>query len=259
MTLSRILLLLISAVALSAQARLKFEVATIKPAAANAASNRIMSVEPNRIALQMTLRNLISYAFGSGLSTGLRVSGGPDWMDRNRYDVVGLAEGHPAQGEFRAMVRALLEERFALKTHLATEIVDVYALMPSRSDGQLGPKVAKWNGTCVGGGKPNLDDPKMPSCGARYRLPTLYLDGATMAAAAEMLSAQRQVVGRVVQDRTGLSGRYKMELEFQFLPPDPEGISIFTAVREQWGLKLEPAKGSVELVVVDRAELPTEN
>lgn len=80
-----------------------------------------------------------------------------------------------------------------------------------------------------------------------------------MFAAAEMLSVQRQALGRVVEDRTGLTGRYKMELEFQLAPLDPAGPSLFTAVREQWGLKLEPAKGSLEVVVIDSAQPPTEN
>ena len=80
-----------------------------------------------------------------------------------------------------------------------------------------------------------------------------------MFSVAEMLSVQRQALGRIVEDRTGLTGRYKMELEFQFAPPDADGPSIFTAVREQWGLKLEPAKGSLEVVIVDSAQPPTEN
>jgi uncharacterized protein (TIGR03435 family) len=102
----------------------------------------------------------------------------------------------------------------------------------------------------------------------------MFLEGVTMFAVAEMLSVQRQSLGRIVEDRTGLMGRYKMELEFQFAPPRPgqpaappdpaalpdnAGPSIFTAVREQWGLKLEPAKGSLEVLVVDSAQPPTAN
>jgi uncharacterized protein (TIGR03435 family) len=82
-----------------------------------------------------------------------------------------------------------------------------------------------------------------------------------MFAVAEMLSlpASRNLLGRIVEDRTALTGRYKMELEFPFAPPDPAGPSLFTAVREQWGLKLEPTKGPLEVVVVDSAQAPTEN
>jgi hypothetical protein len=90
---------------------------------------------------------------------------------------------------------------------------------------------------------PAEDDPETPRCTAVFRPPGMFLEGVTMFAVAEMLSTQRQALGRIVEDRTGLTGRYKMELEFQFAPLDPDGPSLFTAVRKQWGLKLGPAKG----------------
>ena len=151
------------------------------------------------------------------------------------------------------------EERFALKTHMETQTIDVYALLPVRSDGKLGPRVEPWDGTCGGHTTPRDDDPKMLRCPSPFRPDGIFLEGGTMFAAAEMLSVQRQALGRIVEDRTGLTGRYKMELEFQLAPLDPGGPSLFTAVREQWGLKLEPAKGSLEVVVVDSAQPPTEN
>jgi uncharacterized protein (TIGR03435 family) len=89
-----------------------------------------------------------------------------------------------------------------------------------------------------------------------------------MFAVAEIWSVQRQALGRIFEDRTGLTDRYKMELEFPFAPARPgpsiaptdfDGPSSFSAVREQWGLKLEPAKGSLEVLVVDAAQPPTEN
>jgi uncharacterized protein (TIGR03435 family) len=105
----------------------------------------------------------------------------------------------------------------------------------------------------------------MPPVNAFFRLPRMFLEGVTMFAVAEMLSVQRQAVGRIVEDRTGLTGRNKMDLKFQFASPSPgqastapdsDGPSIFTAVREQWGLKLEPSEGSLEVVVVDGAQPP---
>jgi uncharacterized protein (TIGR03435 family) len=251
-----------------AQPPSKFEVATIKLAPPGAPLNRMVPGDPGRISFQMTLRNLIYYAYGNGLSTALRVSGGPDWVSRTVYDVQGLAPGSATQRQFRAMLRALLEERFALKTHTETQSIDVFALVPSRTDGKLGPKVEAWDGVCKSGSPPGEDDPKTPLCTAAFRPPGMFLDGVTMFAVAEMLSVQRPSLGRIVEDRTGLTGRYRMELEFQFAPlragqpaapADPEGPSIFTAVREQWGLKLEPSKGSLEVIVVDSAQPPTEN
>jgi uncharacterized protein (TIGR03435 family) len=268
MTFTKVSFFFFLATPVFAQPALKFEVATIKPAPPDAAVNRVVPGSPGRISFQMTLRNLIYYAYGNGLSTALRVSGGPDWINRTVYDVQGLAQGNPTQRQFRAMLRTLLEERFALKTHAETQSIDVYALVPARSDGKLGPKVEVWDGTCGGRTPPQDDDPKTPRCNTSFRPPGMFLEGVTMFAVAEMLSVQRQAVGRIVEDRTGLTGRYKMELEFQFAPPPPgqpaappdsDGPSIFTAVREQWGLKLEPTKGSLEVVVVESAQPPTEN
>jgi len=259
MILSNLIFFPLLAASMLAQPALKFEVATIKPAPPDAALNRVVQVDPSRISFQMTLRNLIYYAYGNGLSTALRVSGGPDWIGKTVHDVQGLAPGTATPRQFRMMLRTLLEERFALKTHTETQTIDVFALVPVRSDGKLGPKVKPWDGTCKGQPPPREDDPKMPRCPSPFRPDGIFLEGGTMFAAAEVLSVQRQALGRIVEDQTGLAGRYNMELEFQLSPPDPNGPSLFTAVREQWGLKLEPAKGPLEVVVVDSAQPPTEN
>ncbi|MEO8099819.1 MAG: TIGR03435 family protein [Acidobacteriota bacterium] len=268
MTLSRPILFILLAASAFAQPALQFELATIKPAAPNAVGNRVVPTGPGRISFQnMTLRLLIYYAYGNGLSTALSVSGGPDWMNKDRYTIEGQAQGSPTQLQFRFMLRALLEERFALKTHYETRPIDVYALLPARSDGKLGPKVQDWDGTCAGR-KPasDEDDPKTPRCTALFRSPGMFLEGVTMFAVAEMLSLPQPALGRIVEDRTGLTGRYKLELEFEFAParpgqvaPDSPRPSIFTAVREQWGLKLEPAKGSLQVLVVESVQPPTEN
>lgn len=73
------------------------------------------------------------------------------------------------------MLRALLEERFALKTHTETQSIDVYALVPARSDGKLGPKVEAWDGTCVSGAPPTEDDPATPRCLAVFRPPGMVV------------------------------------------------------------------------------------
>jgi uncharacterized protein (TIGR03435 family) len=96
----------------------KFEVATVKPAAPNDSASGVMpGASPGRIEFRnMTLRLLIYQAYGSGLSTAMSVSGGPDWMNRNRYTIEAVAQGDPTDHDYRAMLRSLLEERFGLKT-----------------------------------------------------------------------------------------------------------------------------------------------
>lgn len=222
------------------------------------------STSPGRIEFRnMTLRLLIYQAYGSGLSTAMSVSGGPDWMNRNRYTIEALAQGNPTDRDYRAMLRNLLEDRFALKTHTETREIDVYVLTPDRTDRKLGPKVMPWRGTCVSGKEPRPEgDPTMPRCTAAFRPPGLILEGVTMIPVAEMLSTQRRLLGRIVQDRTWLAGPYNIELEFDFQAanqPDYNGPSIFTVLKEQLGLKLEASKGPLQVLVVESASAPSEN
>lgn len=243
---------------------LKFEVATVKPAAPNdSVSGVIPSSSPGRIEFRnMTLRLLIYQAYGSGLSTAMSVSGGPDWINRNRYTIEALAQGNPTDHDYRAMLRSLLEERFALKTHTETREIDVYALALDRADRKLGPKVKPWSGACASGKEPRAEDPAMPRCMGAFRPPGLVLEGVTMIPVAEMLSTQRRLLGKIVQDRTGLPGPYNIDFEFDFAAanqPDYTGPSIFTALKEQLGLKLEPSKGQLQVLVVESAGAPDEN
>ncbi len=245
--------------------QLKFEAATVKPAAANDATSGVMpSASPGRIEFRnMTLRLLVYQAYGSGLSTAMSVSGGPDWINRNRYTIEAVAQGNPTDRDYRAMLRSLLEERFSLKTHRETREIDVYGLATDRADKKTGPKVKPWSGTCASGREPRPEgDPTMPRCMGAFRAPGLVLEGVTMFPLAEMLSTQRALLGRIVQDRTGLAGPYNIELEFDFRAanqPDYTGPSIFTALKEQLGLKLEASKGPLDVLVVESASLPDEN
>ena len=245
--------------------QLKFDAATVKPAAPNDTNSGAMpSASPGRIEFRnMTLRLLIYQAYGSGLSTAMNVSGGPEWINRNRYTIEAVAQGNPTDRDYRAMLRSLLEERFKLKTHREAREIDVYGLVPDSGDGKPGPNVKPWSGTCASGKEPRPDgDPTMPRCMGAFRTPGLVLEGVTMIPVAEMLSTQRALLGRIVQDRTGLAGPYNIELEFDFQAanrPDYTGPSIFTALKEQLSLKLEASKGPLEVLVVDSASLPDEN
>jgi uncharacterized protein (TIGR03435 family) len=244
--------------------QVSFEVATVKPAAPNDAfSSTTPNVGPGRLEFRnATLRTMIYWAYGSGLSTAVNVSGGPDWINRNRYTIEATAGGNPTDRDYRAMLRGLLEERFELKAHRQSREIDVYALLPARADGKLGPKVKPWSGTCAGGRAPRAEDPAMPRCAGAFRAPGLVLEGVSMIPLAEMLSTQRRLLGKIVQDRTGLAGPYDIELEFDFnaaSQPDYSGPSIFTALKEQLGVRLEAAKGPLEVIVMDGASTPGDN
>jgi uncharacterized protein (TIGR03435 family) len=99
----------------------------------------------------------------------------------------------------------------------------------------------------------------MPRCSVGYRPGGIALDGVTMFSVAEFLSLplSRAQLGNITVDQTGLTGRYTMDLDYQF--GDPTGPSLSTAVREQWGLRIVPSQGPFKAVIIERAQLPTEN
>jgi uncharacterized protein (TIGR03435 family) len=273
MTCSKLIFFPLLAASVFAQPALKFEVATIKLADPNAAArNQMLRTAPNRMSIpSMTLSWMIYTAWGEGMNTSATVTRGPDWVNRTAYAVEGLAHEPATQRQFQAMLRTLLEDRFGLKIRTETKSGSIYAMVLDRSDGKLGPKVQPWDGTCVGGRMPSPDDdPAYPRCLSGYIAPGLRLDGATIYSAADLLSLpmSRTLLGRVVQDRTGLTGRYKMELEYKFTAPRPldptapvdnSQPSLFTAIREQWGLKLEPAQGPFKVFAIESVHRPAEN
>jgi uncharacterized protein (TIGR03435 family) len=255
-----------------AERRLAFEAATIKLAAPDAVRNRVMPSAPNRLNIpSMTLVWLVYTAYGDGgLNTAMRVTGGPDWVNKTAFAVEGVASAPPTPRQKRLMLQTLLEDRFALKLRVETSSANVLTLVLDRPDGKLGAKVKEWDGTCQRGKPTEEDDPAAPRCLSGYLAGKLSLDGATMFSVAEALSLPqgRQLLGNIVVDQTGLKGRYTMELDYQFAPPRPldpakppefAGPSLFTAVREQWGLRIVPGQGPFKAAVIESARLPAAN
>jgi uncharacterized protein (TIGR03435 family) len=251
--------------------KLAFEAATIKLAAPDAIRNRVMPTGPSRLSIpSMSLVWLIYTAYGDGgFNTAMRVTGGPDWANRTAFAVEAVASRNVTPRERRLMLQALLEERFALKLRIEHQTGAMNVLVVDRSDGRLGPKIKEWDGTCRNGAPSEQEESTVPRCPSGYRAGGLSLDGATMFSVAEMLSLpqSRPLLGTITHDQTGLTGRYTMDLDFPFgpqrpadpaAPPDP-GPSLFTAIREQWGLRVVPGKGPFKLATVESAQPPTEN
>ena len=281
------------------EGRLAFEAATVKLAAPDAVRNRVTQPSPNRLSISsMTLTALIYAAYGDGgFNTSMRVTGGPDWVNSTAFAVEGIAPAAATPRQLRLMLQALLAERFALKIRNSDQtqdapMNDVLTLVVDRSDGALGPKVKKWDGSCppvvpalvfpaprrplqriedkfVVGPASESDDPAVPYCPTGYRAGGMRVDGATMSTVAEMLSLPpaRALLGAITQDRTGLTDRYTMELDYYFAagpaapaaPPELASASLSTAVREQWGLRLVPGKGQLRVITVESAQPPAGN
>jgi uncharacterized protein (TIGR03435 family) len=221
-------------------------------------------------AVNISIRNLISIAYITARPAlpGLRIVGGPAWMDSARFDIVAKTEGQYQPGSDVPLLRNLLTERFKLKVHIETKELPVYALVLARQDRRLGPRLTPSSINCDvvngRGGLPGTPNQAASSCRALGAFGRISGMGLLMSQLAGSLSGP---VNAIVLDRTGLDGVFDLNLEFT---PDQAasggqpvaldtGPSIFTAVQEQLGLKLESTKGPVEVVVIDHVEPPTED
>jgi bla regulator protein blaR1 len=207
-----------------------------------------------------------------------QILGGPDWVRSRgeRFDITAKAPEGTRPDQMLLMMRALLVERFRLKVHNETREVPVFALVMARQDRKLGPQIAPAAFDCnalraavARGERPTPPPPQgdRPVCGARTAPGRILVGGAPIADIARSFSGF--VGGRPVVDRTGLTGIYDFELTWApEAPPtapdgaptagfDPGGPTLFTAVQEQLGLKLEATTGPVEVLVIDSAERPT--
>lgn len=228
----------------------------------------------------MPLRDLIQFAYQV---RNFQVEGGPDWLGTTSFDIVAKSAGDvplvaPGQtSPYMLMLRTLLAERFKLVVRDETREMPIYALALARSDGKLGPQLSVSNTDCAafmkaaqGGAPPPPTD--RVTCGLRIGPGRLDMGAFGLS---EMANALGMLLQRTVVNRTGLTGNFDASMKFaleqlpgMLLPPpgapgappiDPDAPSIFTALQEQLGLKLESARGPVRLIVVDRAEMPTED
>ena len=245
-----ILVALSSAAALSAQ--LSFEVASIRPST-SLTQGGTMGPKPGRFfATNVPATAFIT--FGHNIKS-YQLIGAPDWARTDRYNLDATTGPNVAADQLREMMRSLLEERFKLRVHLETRQLDGYALVRISND-RLGPSIQASTLNCR--------DPKAVrpqggrfSCGMTFGPGSFIAGDITTAVLADLLTGNAG--GRVVVDKTGMSGGFDVELKWA---PDlqPSDLpSIFTAVQEQLGLKLVSEKVPAEVVVIDHIERPTEN
>ena len=256
---------------------LKFEVASIKPSDPGERGVMIQFAPGGRfVAKNVTLKSLVAMAYDV---RDFQLSGGPAWAGTVRYDINAKPDAvseaddphkittdeqrEKFQERQRMRIQALLADRFQLKIGHSTKELPIYVLKVAKN----GPKLQEWK-----------EDGGSPFQGARIGRPG-HLTGrkVSMKFLTQLLAGN---VGRPVIDQTGLTGDYDFNLEWtpdqnqpggfggpggpgpdglRPPPPDPNGPSIFTAIEEQLGLKLESQKGPVEMLTIDAVEKPSEN
>jgi uncharacterized protein (TIGR03435 family) len=257
-------------------ARPEFEVASVKP---NTSGSNMISVRPpvggRFTATNARLKMLIGLAYNVKTA---QISGGPQWLGSDGYDIAAkAADPNTNLDQLRPMLQTLLENRFQLKVHRETKEMPIYVLMLAKNASKL-PEAK--DGGCVKM-EPGSPPPPPPTpgqlppilCGGFLRAPNLLQAGKVdMKQLANVLA---DVLGRPVVDKTGFTGTFDVKLEFtpegttfgDFGPPpggltpgfDTSGPSIFTALQDQLGLKLESQKGPGEILVIDHAEKASEN
>jgi uncharacterized protein (TIGR03435 family) len=249
---------------------LSFEVASIKPNNSGRPFTLTNLRGGTYTSTSVTLQTLIAIAYNRRQP---QLVGGPGWIATDRYDVIATAPAGtaPTLESVRPMLRALLEDRFALATHSETRDLPVYHLVLARSDRALGPRLVKAEMDCRSGRGSTMTPEQVRALGAALLgpLPERAQPCTTRSAQGRMLmgnglfenffSSLQSAVDRPIIDQTGLAGQYNVDLEWAAQPDDPSKPSIFTALQEQLGLKLESARGPVDVLVIDRAEKPTPN
>ena len=241
----------------------EFEAASIKPSAPMEMGRIRVGIEMlpgGRISMSgVTVKNLIQQAYGV---RDFQIVGGPSWMGSERYDITAKPEGAATQEQVKVMTQALLADRFKLQFHRETKELPTYALVVAKG----GPKM-KQSEAAGGSGEGRGGQMRMMGRG-HFEAQGIPVSG--------LVNQISNALGRSVIDKTELQGDYDFKLDWtpdenapgmmrapggDAAPPpsDASGVSIFTALQDQLGLKLESTKGPVEILVIDRAEKASEN
>ncbi len=209
-------------------------------------------------AVNAPLKFLIVSALGISFESS-RLIGGPDWIEKDRFDIVAAIPAGAQSADLPRMLRTLLEQRFHLLVHTEMREVPIYALRLARTDGNLGPRLTRSPLDCAAllAGRdgaaplpPQADG--RPTCRVSASGRSFRGGGSSIGVLAAILPQQ---VGRPVEDRTGLSGLFDYDLEFSAegrdlgaIPVGGDTPSIFTALQEQLGLRLESARAPLDVL-----------
>ena len=253
-----------------------FDAASVKVNGAHDGPSRVATF-PNRLsAVNATLRVLVRYAFNV---PDYRLSGGPNWMDADRFDVEGAAGRTAEFDEVRAMTRTLLEDRFSLRSHVEQRDQPIFVLTVARRDGKLGDQLSPAGAECKPVTRPTGapppppppppgTGPSVPGCPSMFGLGGISARRIPMSL---LISSLSSYLNRHIVERTNLTGMFDLDLRWtpdqlpqgsagapvRIMPFDPNGPSLSTALQEQLGLRVESERGRVDVLVIDSVEKPT--
>jgi uncharacterized protein (TIGR03435 family) len=238
-----------------------FEVATIRPSSPDAQGSNLNFGENRVTASNMQLRFLLQYAYGLNTGSNDQIVGAPAWIDSLRFDIdakedeesavkIGGMAAAERMATLRQMLQGLLIERFQLKAHHETRQLPVLALTVAKGGAKLTPV-----GAVAPDGWTGLHNPRRGETEGRD-VPVQML--------VETLSSKPEIGGRLVVDATGLQGKYNFKLDWtpegtKARDADAGGPSLFAALQEQLGLKLESRKAPVDCLVIDHLVQPSGN
>jgi uncharacterized protein (TIGR03435 family) len=254
--------------------RLTFEVASIKRNVSGD-QNSSIRIQPGgqMIVTNNSLFNLIRNAYGTQRYEMVPGPQFPSWID-DKWDILAKApaDAPQVQEQMQLRLRSLLEDRFKLKAWREMREMPVYELVVARSDGKLGPQIKPSGDECAAQGRARdagVAPPPLPPggfCGTRTSNGTVSMKGVPLSNFVRNLGG---TTGRFIIDKTGLTGPF--DLDLQWAPDQPgagptaqpgaqlDGVSLFAAMQEQLGLKLEAKRAPVEVLVIDSAERPIED
>jgi len=231
----------------------RFEVASVKQAKAGNIGGSQDPTPGRLIRLGIPMQALIQYAFRA---PRYQLSGGPKWLESERYDIVATMPANTTQAALRLMMLDLLQERFHLATHREKKEIPIYALTLSRTGPkfQIEKREKRDGDGRIGGGGPGRA-------------------GGIKVSAFDLAELLSDYVDRPVLDETGIEGLFDFKLIWtpdetqrelspaeQHAPVDPNGASILAAIQEQLGLRLVPQKGSIDMLIIDHVDrAPSEN
>jgi len=246
---------------------LAFDVVSIKVRVDEANSGSVGQLPDGTFRLVNSgLSTLVSDAY-PGMA---EIIGLPEWAHA-RYDVIAKTTvTAPTADQRREMMRTLLAERLKFAAHVEKRDQPTFDLVLARSDGRLGASIQRTAADCdtpsgrrAAAALPLPSGSEVPACGSRMTDKGVEGD-MTMAGLASTI---KMYAGRHVMDKTGLTGRYRVKLEVSLFSigadPNAAGIdapvTIFTALTDQLGLKLQPSRAPLDVLVIDRMERPREN